>query len=117
MKLIQGLNYRQWQKRNTEHFNSLTRIQQKEARQQGYYNIGWKQVQNSWVIVCKHGKNVTSLFEHKLHKGNIAGAIELSILEADQAKNLAKKAIERLAQNQKSLDKLADQALTQYPFL
>jgi hypothetical protein len=53
MKLIGGMNYREWQKRNGKGFSLLTKIQQKEARTQGYCNIGWNEVQNSWKIICK----------------------------------------------------------------
>jgi hypothetical protein len=117
MKLIEGMNYRQWQKRNTEHFNSLAKTQQKQARQQGYCNIGWEQVQNSWKIIYKPEPNVSSLFEHKLRKGDIIGAIELSILEADKAKHLARQAIKSLEKNQQYFDKLADETLAKYPLL
>lgn len=117
MKLIEGMNYRQWQKRNTEHFSSLTKAQQKEARKQGYCNIGWDKVQNSWGIIYKLALNVTTLFEHKLHKGDIIGAIELSILEAEQVKHLARQAIASLDRTQQYFDLVADETLAKYPLL
>ena len=117
MKLVEGMNYRQWQKRNTEHFNSLTNNQQKEARKQGYSNVGWDQVQNSWAIIYKPAINVPSLFEHKLRKGDIVGAIELSIFEADKAKHLAHQTIESLNKNQQYFDELVEKTLAKYPLL
>jgi hypothetical protein len=115
MKLIEGMNYRQWQKRNTEHFYSLPKNQQKKARQQGYSNIGWDKVQKSWKIILKLDDVTPSLFEHKFRKGDITGAINLSILEAEKAKNLAQKTIQTLTRNQQYFDKLADEALAKYP--
>lgn len=117
MKLIAGMNYRQWQIRNTEHFNSLNKSDQKEARQQGYCNIGWNKVQDSWKIICKLAINVPTLFERKLRKGNIIDAIKLPILEAEKAKHIARQAINILDKNQQHFDKLADEALAKYPLL
>ncbi|MGK7948902.1 MAG: hypothetical protein AB4368_08890 [Xenococcaceae cyanobacterium] len=117
MKILEGINYRQWQKRNTEKFNSFTKSQKKDARSQGYYNIGWDNVQKSWSIMSKLTQSVVSLFEHKLNKGEIVGAIDLSIIEADKAKQLARFALEELEQNQKKLDSLADKTLAKYPLL
>lgn len=117
MKFIESLNYRQWQRRNTEHFNSLTKTQQKETRKQGYCNTGWDKVQGSWQIICKFNKNINSLFEHKLRKGDILGAVELSILEADRAKTLARQAIKSLNKNQTYFDKLAKETLANYPLV
>lgn len=50
---LDGLNYRQAQKRNTEKFNSLTQIERKQARQQGYKNLGWENVHKSWNVLQK----------------------------------------------------------------
>ncbi len=50
-KQLDGLNYRQAQKRNSEKFNSLSRIEQKQLRQQGYKNLGWDNVRKSWNIL------------------------------------------------------------------
>lgn len=117
MKLVEGMSYRQWQKRNTEHFNYLTKTQQKEARKQGYCNLGWDKVHNSWVVICKLANNVASFFEHKLRKGDVIGAIELSIFEAEQAKHLARQAIKTLDITQQYFDKLADETLAKYSVL
>jgi len=117
MKIIEGINYREWQKRNTENFNSLTKAQKKDARNQGYYNRGWDNVQKSWNILNQLTQSVVSLFEHKLSKGDIVGAIDLSIIEADKAKQLASYALEELEQNQKHLDSLADKTLAKYSLL
>lgn len=116
MKLIEAMNYREWQKRNTEHFNKLTKNQQKKARQQGYSNVGWQKVQKSWDIVLKID-TPPSLFEYKLRNGDITGAINLSILEAERAKDLAQKTINSLNKNQQYFDQLADEALAKYPLL
>ena len=117
MKLIEAMNYREWQKRNTEHFNKLTKNQQKKARQQGYSNVGWQKVQISWDIVFKIDSPPPSLFEYKLRNGDITGAINLSILEAERAKNLAQKTINSLNKNQQYFDQIADEALAKYPLL
>lgn len=120
MKLIDSMNYRQWQKRNTERFKSLSKNQQKEARNLGYCNIGWDKVQASWQIIYNLPdipKKIPSLFEHKLRKGDIIGAIELSMFEAGQAKHLAQKTTATLDETQKYFDKLADEALAKYPLL
>ena len=50
-RLLEGLNYRQAQKRNSEQFNSFNKKQQKEIRQQGYKNVGWDNVCKSWNIL------------------------------------------------------------------
>lgn len=121
MRLLEAMNYRQWQRRNTEHFNRLTKSQKKEARQQGYYNNGWGKVQSSWGIICKFDckldRNVTTLFEYKLRKGDILGAIELSLLEAEGTKQIARQALETLEKNQRYLDEVADKTLAKYPLL
>jgi hypothetical protein len=117
MKVTGGMNYREWQKRNTKHFSLLAKRQQREARNQGYCNIGWGKVQESWKILCKFIDNVTSLFEHKLSKGDLVGAIELSLLDAEQAKGIARKAVSDLDANEKRLRKVADEALAKYPLL
>ena len=117
MKVKGGMNYREWQRRNTKHLSLLTQVQQKQARNQGYCNIGWDKVQNSWKILCKFTDNVTSLFEHKLSKGDIVGAIELSLLDAEHAKGIAQKAVNDLDANEKRLSQVADEALAKYPLL
>lgn len=127
MKSIEGLNYRQWQKRNTNCFKSLTKLQQQESRKQGYYNVGWNQVQQSWKILVQltsssshlseANHKVVSLFEHKIHQEDLLGAINLSILEADQAKKTVKQSLESLNKNQERLTDLADKALEKYTLL
>lgn len=111
------MNYREWQKRNTKHFTSLTKMQQKQARNQGYCNIGWDKVKNSWKILCKLTDNTTSLFEYKLNKDNLVGAIDLSLLEAEQAKGIARKAVSDLDANEERLRKIADEAFAKYTLL
>ncbi len=115
MKVVGGMNYREWQKRNKKRFSLLTKLQQEEARNWGYCNIGWDKVQDSWEIICKFTDNITSLFEHKLGKGDIVGAIELSLLNADYTKGIARKAVSDLEVNEKRLNKVADEALAKYP--
>jgi hypothetical protein len=117
MKVLEGKNYRQWQSRNTSHFNSLTKKQQKEIRNQGYCNIGWDKVQNSWEIICKSNRNIASLFEHKLKKGNVIGAIELLLVDAGDTKKIAQEAVNSLAANQKRFKKIGNEALAKYPAL
>lgn len=117
MKLIDGLNYRQWQKRNTQKFNALTLSQQKETRQQGYKNQGWQNVQNSWKIIQSLSSNLVSMFEAKLNKGDLVGALELSILEGEESQTIARKAIDEISQTQKKIDEKADGILAKYPLL
>ena len=50
-RLLEGLNYRQVQKRNSDTFNSLNKKQQKNIRKQGYRNIGWDNVIKSWNLL------------------------------------------------------------------
>lgn len=52
-QLLDGLNYKQAQKRNSEKFNLLSKTEQKQARQQGYKNLGWDNVRKSWNILQK----------------------------------------------------------------
>lgn len=52
-KQLDGLNYRQAQKRNSETFGSLSRTEQKQIRQQGYKNLGWDNVRRAWTILQK----------------------------------------------------------------
>ena len=48
---LNGLDYRQAQRRNTEKFNSLSKAQQKEIRQKDYKNLGWNNVCKSWNLL------------------------------------------------------------------
>ncbi|MBD2667389.1 hypothetical protein [Richelia sinica] len=116
MKLINGMSYREWQQRNKEKFEKLTKDKKKEARNQGYYNVGWDKVLNSWEII-RLFNNIVSLFEHKVNKGDILGAIDQSIIEANQAKILAQETVETLIDNQAHIDKLVDETLRKYPTL
>ncbi|MDJ0716247.1 MAG: hypothetical protein QNJ54_18785 [Prochloraceae cyanobacterium] len=50
-RLLDGLGYRQAQKRNSEKFNSFSKARQKEIRQKGYKNSGWDNVCYSWNIL------------------------------------------------------------------
>ena len=127
MKKVEGLNYRQWQKRNTNCFKSLSKSKQKEARKQGYHNVGWNKVQQSWQILVQltsssspslePNRKVFSLFEHQVNKEDLLGAINLSILEAEQAKKIAQQSLETLNKNEEKLEKLADKALEKYSIL
>lgn len=47
------LNYRQWQKRNTDTFDTRTKVQQKQLRNQGYNNRGWAKVKRSWNLLVQ----------------------------------------------------------------
>jgi hypothetical protein len=112
-KLIEGMRYLEWQKRNQQGFENLTKIQKKEARNQGYYNRGWDKVLNSWKIICQIN-NIVTLFEYKLSKGDIIGAIGQSIAEANQAQILVRQSIDALEKNQAFLDQLASATLAKY---
>ena len=133
--IAQDMNYRQWQKRNTEHFNRLDKLQQAESRRQGYRNVGWDSVKISWqlleqatnkanpkiVSIQKNRKppsdqtsDVTSLFDRKLQKGDILGAIDQSILESEQASEIAKQGLKKLKQNREYLNKITKDALEKY---
>jgi len=46
-----NLNYRQAQKRNSEHFNNLQKSEQKIVREKGYRNVGWGNVIKSWELL------------------------------------------------------------------
>ena len=100
MKIVQGLNYRQWQKRNTDKFKKLTVSQQKEARIQGFLNRGWEQVQKSWEILMSFvnivNNNVVTMFDHKLNKGDLIGAINQSTYEAEQLENIVEKEVDKI---------------------
>ncbi|MEM8723524.1 MAG: hypothetical protein AAGE84_30290 [Cyanobacteria bacterium P01_G01_bin.39] len=51
---LDGLNYRQAQKRNSERFFLFSRKQQHNLRQQGYKNLGWDKVCQSWNLLQKY---------------------------------------------------------------
>ena len=127
MRKVEGLNYHQWQKRNTNCFKSLPKLQQREARERGYHNVGWNKVQESWHILVEltlssspsleQDNKVLSLFEHKVNQEDLLGAINLSILEAEQAKKTAQQSLETLNKHQEKFEKLADKALEKYNIL
>ena len=123
MKIIDGLKYREWQKRNSETFALLGKPQQIEARKLGYKNLGWDNVTKSWQILCKlkvqteTPPNVVGMFEHKLNQGDVVGAIALSLIEANRTQELARDTIDSLTKKQKQIDKLTKAALAKYPTL
>lgn len=116
MRIVDGMGYREWQKRNTDSFNKLTKPQQQEARQQGYYNIGWENVQKSWLVLKKKF-GVTNLFDIRLKKGDLVGAIDHSILEAELTKKAARSAVKRLDKRQSEIHALAKEAQDKYQLL
>ena len=116
MNIVDGLSYRDWQQRNTESFFKLDRSQQKELRSKGYRNIGWNHVQKSWSLLQTSFQEL-SLFDHKLRKGDLIGAINHSILEAEQAQDIASEALESLDKNYKEVKQIANQALAKYQLL
>jgi hypothetical protein len=115
MKVLDELNYRQWQKRNTEAFVKLSVKQKYDARQKGYLNTGWEKVKNSWKII--NLDKVTTIFDAKLKQGNISDAIGQSILEAEQAQEIAQQAIRDLNDNQNILTRVAKATLNKYQLL
>ena len=117
MKKINNLNYREWQKRNTNYWQNLTKSQQKEARQKGYHNIGWKNVQKSWLILHKLSQKIISIFDHKLEKGDLIGAIDLAIMASEKTSKIAQETLHSLQENQHRLNKLANKTLSKYQHL
>ena len=115
MKTFAAMGYRQWQRRNTDRFNSLTKQQKQEARRQGYYNRGWEKVKQSWQILNQLVNNVIDLFTHQLNKGNLSGAIASSIMGLDKVKGLAQSTQKKLNQKQQELDSIAAKSLAKYP--
>ncbi len=116
---IDGLSYRQWQKRNTEMFQKLSRDQQRTARDQGYYNISWQRVQQSWCILqsLNNLPPVLNLFDAKLNQGDLAGAIHQYLLAAEQAQKVAQTSRNKLRQQRQQMKELAKTALTEYQLL
>lgn len=113
---VDGMSYRQWQKRNTDTFQQLTKAQQQAARQQGYRNVGWQQIQQSWKVLQQLMKPL-SLFDAKLKKGDLSGAIGQSILEAEQAQEVAQQGISNLKRKHSQVQELAEKALNKYQLL
>lgn len=112
---VDGMSYRQWQKRNTDTFQQLTKIQQQAAREQGYRNVGWQQVQQSWSILQR--LIPPNLFDARLKRGDLAGAIDQSILEAEQVQEIAKQSIFNLKRRRSQIQELAEQTLDKYQLL
>lgn len=112
MMRIDEMNYNQWQRRNSDIFNNLSKKQKQAARERGYFNVGWDKVKHSWEIV----KPIT-LFNRKLKKGDIHGALNQSILEAEEAQKIAKKAIQDLNDNYNNLSKATEVVLGKYQLL
>lgn len=117
MKVIENLNYRQWQKRNSVFFDKLTKIQQKEVKKEGYRNLGWNSVQKSWLILQKFASNIVNIFDYKLAKGDLMGAIDLAIIDTDKMTETAKNTVEFLTKNTDRLNKLAEKTLAKYELL
>lgn len=74
-KEFDGLTYHQAQKRNSELFNSFSKVEQKTLRRKGYKNIGWKNVINSWFIMNNFMKNeknkVIKIRDYQLKKAEL----------------------------------------------
>ena len=60
---------------------------------------------------------VTDLFQKKLEEGDIVGAINQSLLLADQAKKEAKEGLENIRRNQQDIDKKVEESLKRFPQL
>jgi hypothetical protein len=91
MKTIENLSYREWQKRNTESFSRLNSKEKEKARRDGYKNIGWLNVQRSWIILKP---KIISLIDKKLDNGDFLGALRYSWMETDAAINEIQKIAE-----------------------
>ena len=116
---IDGLSYRQWQKRNTEVFQKLSKDQRRTARDQGYYNVSWQRVQQSWGILQALNSlpPVLNLFDAKLNQGDLAGAVDHYLLAAEQAQKVAQTGKHKLRQQRQQVKELAEMALTEYQLL
>ncbi|WP_036486741.1 hypothetical protein [Myxosarcina sp. GI1] len=112
MKLVNGLSYRQWQKRNTLAFKALSKETQKNLRAKGYYNFGWDRVKKSWTLLSEY--KIVSLTDYKVKKGDLEGAIALVELESENANKLASKTVENIQQTRQKLDELLNSALDKY---
>lgn len=112
---VNNLSYRQWQKRNTDAFQKLSKAQQKIARDRGYRNIGWQSVQDSWNVLQR--LQTPSIFDAKLKRGDLNGAINQSILEAEQAQKFAQDAITSLGHKRQHSKKKAKATLKKFQLL
>jgi hypothetical protein len=121
--MFKEINYRQLKSRNTVTFKSFTKSQQKEARKQGYYNVGWEKVRSSWDILCviqpplPDDDHVVDLFEYKVTKNDISGAFGMIILESENMDNLAEEGLSMLDKLEKQFNEKADKILKKYPIL
>jgi hypothetical protein len=50
-RLVDHLTYRQWQHRNTEYFERLSKKRQLQLRKLGYKNCGWVEIQQTWKLI------------------------------------------------------------------
>jgi hypothetical protein len=113
MSIIDGMNYSQWRKRNTNIFNKLSNKQKKEIREHGYFNSGWHKVLKSWKVLSAFIE-IPTLFDIKLKKGDISGALNQCILGAEKAQEIALQAIETLNNNHNALNKVVKTTLNKY---
>lgn len=116
MKLHDGLNYREWQKRNKEKFDRLSNPQKKQCRDKGYCNVGWEKVRNSWQIISNID-NVINLFDHHLRSHNLIGALDISILEAENAIRFAEISKKNLNDKLNDFNEITDNFLSNHPIL
>ncbi len=112
MKLVKGLSYRQWQKRNTSTFKALSKDVQKEIRTKGYYNVGWDKVKKSWKLISE--SQVINLIDYKLKSGDLDGAINIVNIESENVNKLANKTIDNIQQTRQQLDKLVANTINKY---
>ena len=118
MKSIENLSYREWQKRNTEYFSRLNSKEKEKARLNGYKNVGWLNVQRSWIIVKP---KIIDIIDKKLDKGDFLGALRHSGMETDAAINEIEKIAEyaydllsEINDTYNSVHEIAQKALSKY---
>jgi hypothetical protein len=116
MRIIDGMKYNQWQKRNTQIFKKLSTEQKQDVRKQGYFNMGWEKIKSSWEILSS-SIEAPSFFDIKLKKGDFSGAIDQCILGAEQFHRISQAAIEELKHDHNALNKLAQTTLDKYQLL
>jgi hypothetical protein len=128
IKMFKEMNYRQLQNRNTVIFKKLTKSQQKDARKQGYYNVGREKVKSSWDILCviqlplppddrDDDDDVVDLFKRKIIKNDISGAVAMIILESENIDKIAQEGLSKLDKLEKQFNEKADKILKKYPIL
>jgi hypothetical protein len=116
MRIIDGMKYNQWQKRNTQIFKKLSTEQKQDVRKQGYFNVGWEKIKSSWEILSS-SVEAPSFFDIKLKKGDFSGAIDQCILGTEQFHRISQEAIEELKHDHNTLNKLAQTTLDKYQLL